>query len=261
MQLLRERSVEAVLGRSGLNHPALVAEVAASDAARGAAHSGAQHTDALKTIEASFLRVGGTPQLGLTPAGQRLGLEPVPFRDAAMAALAAETKAKAAYWAACEGNVRDTKRVRLNDFNRGAGIYRDDEGPRTLRRLHARLRGLRPLRNPAHIISQRAAAAAAALFVFVTKSLHRCRADATWPLVTQPVNIKSMHSAIDAWSSGATSSAADLYPCRQSAILSLRQAAVRGDVERARRILRRMDGRLEANQLTDVMHLLVRHGW
>ena len=65
-------------------------------------------------------------------------------------------------------------------------------------------------------------------------------------------------SAIDAWSSGATSSAADLYPCRQSAILSLRQAAVLGDVERARRILRRMDGRLEANQLTDVMHLLVR---
>ena len=47
--------------------------------------------------------------------------------------------------------------------------------------------------------------------------------------------------------------AADLYPCRQSAILSLRQAAVLGDVERARRILRQMDGRLEANQ-----HLLVR---
>ena len=65
-------------------------------------------------------------------------------------------------------------------------------------------------------------------------------------------------SAIDAWSSGATSSAADLYPCRQSAILSLRQAAVRGDVERARRILRRMDGSLDAAQLTDVMHLLVR---
>ena len=99
-------------------HPALVAEVAASDAARDFNRVG---TDALKTIEASFLRVGGTPHLGLTP-GQRMGLERVPYRDAAMAALAAETKAKAAYWAACEGDVRDTKRVRLNDFNRGAGI-------------------------------------------------------------------------------------------------------------------------------------------
>jgi hypothetical protein len=99
-------------------HTSLVASVAASDAARDFNRTG---TEALKTIEASFLRVGGTPQLGLTP-GQRLGLEHTPFRDAAMAALAAETKAKAAYWAACEGDVRDTKRVRLNDFNRGAGI-------------------------------------------------------------------------------------------------------------------------------------------
>ena len=66
--------------------------------------------------------------------------------------------------------------------------------------------------------------------------------------------------AIDAWSSGATSSAADLYPCIQSAILSLRRAAVLGDVARARRILRQMDGSsLDANQLTSVMHLLVRH--
>jgi hypothetical protein len=99
-------------------HPALVAEVAASDAARDFNRTG---TEALRTIEASALRTGFQPQLGLTP-GQRLGLEPVPYRDAAMAALAAETRAKAAYWAACEGDVRDTKRVRLNDFNRGAGI-------------------------------------------------------------------------------------------------------------------------------------------
>jgi len=40
--------------------------------------------DALRTIEASFLRVGGQPQLGMTPA-QRMGLEHVPYRDAAMA--------------------------------------------------------------------------------------------------------------------------------------------------------------------------------
>jgi hypothetical protein len=47
--------------------------------------------------------------------------EPTPYRDAVLAALA-ETKAKAAYWGATEGDVRDTKRVRLTDFNRGAGI-------------------------------------------------------------------------------------------------------------------------------------------
>jgi len=70
--------------------------------------------------------------------------------------------------------------------------------------------------------------------------------------------MSAIYDKLDQWSSGETD-AADLYPCRQSAILSLRQAVVRGDVERARRILRQMDGRLEANQLTDVMHLLVRH--
>ena len=96
----------------------LVTEVAASHAAADVQRTAG---DALRTIEASFLRVGGTPQLGLTP-GQRLGLEPTPYRDAAVAALAAETRAKAAYWAKMEGDVRDTKRVRLTDFNRGAGI-------------------------------------------------------------------------------------------------------------------------------------------
>ena len=71
--------------------------------------------------------------------------------------------------------------------------------------------------------------------------------------------MSAIYEELDAWSSGATSSDADLYPCRQSPILSLRQSAVRGDVERARRILRRMAGSsLDASQLTDVMHLLVR---
>jgi hypothetical protein len=77
--------------------------------------------DALRTIEASFVRVGGQPHLGLTPA-QRMGLEHVPYRDAAMAALAEETRRKAAYWASLEGGVHNTKRIRLNDFQRGAGI-------------------------------------------------------------------------------------------------------------------------------------------
>ena len=71
--------------------------------------------------------------------------------------------------------------------------------------------------------------------------------------------MSAIYDKLDQWSSGGETDAADLYPCRQSAILSLRQAVVVGDVERARRILRQVDGRLEANQLTDVMHILVRH--
>jgi hypothetical protein len=68
--------------------------------------------------------------------------------------------------------------------------------------------------------------------------------------------MSAIYDKLDRWSSG---DAADLYPCRKSPILSLRQAAVRGDVERARHILRQMDGNsLDANQLTDVMPLLVR---
>ena len=46
----------------------------------------------------------------------------VPYRDAAKAALAEETRRKAAYWTSLEGGVHNTKRVRLNDFQRGAGI-------------------------------------------------------------------------------------------------------------------------------------------
>ena len=78
-------------------------------------------SDVLRTIEASFLRGGSQPQLGMTPA-QRMGLEHVPYRDAAMAALAEETRRKAAYWTSLEGGVHNTKRIRLNDFQRGAGI-------------------------------------------------------------------------------------------------------------------------------------------
>jgi hypothetical protein len=57
-------------------HPSLVASVAASDAARDFNRTG---TEALRTIEASALRTGFQPQLGLTP-GQRLGLEHEPRR-------------------------------------------------------------------------------------------------------------------------------------------------------------------------------------
>ena len=77
--------------------------------------------DALTLIEASFLRAGGVPRLGVTPA-QRLGLAPTPFRDAAWAAMHKEAQIAARRIALSEGDVRDTKRVRLSDFNRGAGI-------------------------------------------------------------------------------------------------------------------------------------------
>jgi hypothetical protein len=68
--------------------------------------------------------------------------------------------------------------------------------------------------------------------------------------------MSAIYDRLDTWSSG--TDAADLYPCSQSPVLALRQAVVRGDVELARRILRRMSGSLDASQLVDVMHLLVR---
>ena len=98
-------------------HPQLVAEVAASDAARDFNRVG---TDALRVIEASALRTGFQPQLGLT-AGQRLGLEPVPFRDAAAAANAAQAAAVARHLNVLEGGYSN-KRVKLTDFSRGVGI-------------------------------------------------------------------------------------------------------------------------------------------
>ena len=98
-------------------HPQLVAEVAASDAARDFNRTG---TEELRTIEASALRTGFQPQLGLTP-GQRLGLEPVPFRDAAAAANAAQAVAVARHLNVLEGDYSN-KRVKLTDFSRGAGI-------------------------------------------------------------------------------------------------------------------------------------------
>jgi len=99
--------------------PSLVAEVAASDAVRDFNRTG---TEALRTIEASALRTGFQPQLGLTP-GQRLGLEHVPYRDAAMAANQAQAAAMAQYYAALGGGESfSNKRVKLSDFGRGGGI-------------------------------------------------------------------------------------------------------------------------------------------
>ena len=97
--------------------PSLVAEVAASDAARDFSRVG---TEALRVIEASAMRTGFQQQLGLTP-GQRLGLEPVPFRDAAAAANAAQAAAVARHLNVLEGGYSN-KRVKLTDFSRGAGI-------------------------------------------------------------------------------------------------------------------------------------------
>jgi hypothetical protein len=61
-------------------------------------------------LEASALRTGFQPQLGLTP-GQRLGLEHVPFRDAAMAANAQQAAAMARHLNALEGG-QSNKRVK-----------------------------------------------------------------------------------------------------------------------------------------------------
>ena len=94
-------------------HPQLVAEVAASDAARDFNRTG---TEALRVIEASALRTGFLPQLGLTP-GQRLGLEPVPFRDAAAAANQAQAAAVARHLNVLEGGYIN-KRIKLTDFSR-----------------------------------------------------------------------------------------------------------------------------------------------
>jgi hypothetical protein len=58
----------------------------------------------------------------------------------------------------------------------------------------------------------------------------------------------------------ALDNALDSFPCSPDAISSLRQAAVRGDTARARRVLQKLDGTLDASKLTDVMHLLVNQG-
>ncbi len=74
-----------------------------------------------RLVEASHTRVGGDVGLGMS-AGQRLGLEPTPYRDAAHAAMQIEAAAAARRIAAMAGTVRDTKRVKLAHFNRGAGV-------------------------------------------------------------------------------------------------------------------------------------------
>ena len=72
-------------------------------------------------IEASHARLGGTLGLGITP-GQRLGLEPTPYRDAAFAAMHLEAAAHARRIAAMEGAVHETKRVKLEHFDRGRSV-------------------------------------------------------------------------------------------------------------------------------------------
>lgn len=78
--------------------------------------------DAIRTIEASATRTGWLPRAGLTPE-QRMGMARVPFRDEAAAILHMQAAAAARHIAAIAGeSVRDAKRVRLSDFNRGAGV-------------------------------------------------------------------------------------------------------------------------------------------
>ena len=84
----------------------------------------------LDMVEASHKRAGGTVGLGIS-AGQRLGLERLPYRDAALAAMHHEAAAAARRIAAMEGAVHDTKRVKLNDFHRGAGVLLHNSAHKT----------------------------------------------------------------------------------------------------------------------------------
>jgi hypothetical protein len=81
-------------------------------------------------IEASHARLGGVIGLGIN-AGQRLGLERTPYRDAAFAAMHLEAAAHARRIAAMEGDIRDTKRVKLSDFNRGSGVVMHNKAHET----------------------------------------------------------------------------------------------------------------------------------
>jgi hypothetical protein len=100
-------------------HPQLVGQVAASDAARDFNRATG---DALRTIEASFLRTGGQPRLGMRPE-TRLGLAPASFAEQAAAANQAQARAMAQHYAALGGGESfSNKRVKLSDFGRGGGI-------------------------------------------------------------------------------------------------------------------------------------------
>ena len=75
----------------------------------------------LDMVEASHKRAGGTVGLGIS-AGQRLGLEHTPWRDAAFDAMHHEAAKAAQRIAGMEGSLRDVKRVKVSHFNRGAGV-------------------------------------------------------------------------------------------------------------------------------------------
>ena len=82
----------------------LVKEVAASQAAADVQRATG---DALRTIEASFLRTGGQPHLGMRPE-TRLGLAPASFAEQAAAANEAQARAMAQHYAALGG--KNTRR-------------------------------------------------------------------------------------------------------------------------------------------------------
>jgi hypothetical protein len=103
----------------------------------------------LEMVEASHKRAGGTVGLGIS-AGQRLGLEHLPYRDAALAAMHHEAAAAARRIAAMEGAVHDTKRVKLNDFHRGAGVLLHNSAHKTSFDLGLTERLSRPALQPSH---------------------------------------------------------------------------------------------------------------
>ena len=113
--------------------PELVAEVATSQQSCDAKRS----SDALRLVEASFLRSGGQPHMGMRPE-TRLGLVSATYAELAAAANAEQSRRMAHHFAVLgAGEAFSNKRLRLNDFQRGAGIVSSsydgaaDFGPHT----------------------------------------------------------------------------------------------------------------------------------
>ena len=79
--------------------------------------------DPLVVVEASHTRVGGLLLPGMRPS-TRLGLEHASYQEAAASANAQQAQARREHFAALGGSFEgySSKRIKLSDFSRGAGI-------------------------------------------------------------------------------------------------------------------------------------------
>ena len=96
----------------------------ASDATAGPSN------DALTVVEASHVRVGGVLLPGMRPV-TRLGLEPASYPEMVASANAQQAEARRAHFAALGGAYEgySSKRIKLSDFSRGAGIVTQKSKP------------------------------------------------------------------------------------------------------------------------------------